>query len=92
MQESWGAEFTASLYGIIQDDASATGGFDSLGGSFGYLSEHSYLVFNAPGVSLTVTHTTIEQISPDELFSDMPKWVMNAYKNQYGIDYKSLLK
>jgi RHS repeat-associated protein len=92
MQESWDVEFSASLYGIIQDEASATGGFDFQGRSFGYFSEHSYLVFNDPGVSLTVTHTTVEQISPGDIFSDMPRWVMNAYDKICGIDYRSILK
>jgi len=89
--EGWGFEFNATLIAFADVDIGITFRFDSEGVSK-HPSEWSYMAFSSPGIGITVKHTDIKLIRPNELFNDMPIWVMNAYDNIYGINYRQILK
>jgi len=89
--EGWGVDVNFTLFGFADADIGATVRIDS-NGAHGEGHEWSYMAFGAPGVSLIVNKTgSMTQISEGDLFSNMPGWVKNAYRGEYGSNYESIL-
>jgi len=90
-EKGWGAEVHATLVAMLDADMSAMGRIDA-GGYSWEASERAYLAFSTPDLSLMVSKTgSMKQISRDDVFSKMPRWVKRAYEKEYGGNYKSVL-
>ena len=74
------------MVSIFDFDASAMGRLDSTG-LYGQLNERAYMAFSTPDISLVGTKTNIQKINSEDLFSNIPRWVINAYRSMYNIDY-----
>jgi len=85
-QDTWAVQMDVTLIGVFNLDASAMVRRDSDGYKVDG-SAYSYLALGFLGVSLTVQNTFIQQISPSEMFVDMPYWVKDAYKSKFDIVY-----